>query len=579
MNNIHDINTEFKLPITYLTESKLFKVSSNLQTDLELKTSYDNSNNCIYDHIFNATNPFSKQIIQSWSDHYTTDTTFLKQSQQLYKELNITQRHDNSNINGLIEMWNELKTDTNFKERYSYVEWEMLEQLNHSSNFLSGLTIATLLSPVISITLPILFMIIPFLILKFQNVSITFTQYFEVFKTLISKLPIGRIFQFNSMPLDQKLYSIVSCVFYVFQIYQNIMHCVKYHNNLCRMHAYIETLRTYNDVTIHSMNEFLSNTSCLSSYDEFNTLLRNRKAVLEDMNNELHKVTPYSFGFSKVLNIGHSLRYFYEIHQNELYHETLMYSFGFNGYIDNILAIHALIHTRAINKCKYTKKHNEFTGAYFAPLMHSSPVKNTYDIKKNIIITGPNAAGKTTILKTTLFNIILSQQIGYGFYTSAKINPYDYIHCYINIPDTSGRDSLFQAEARRCKDILDCIDQNKHKRHFCVFDELYSGTNPYEAIASAYAYLHFLNGNSNINYVLTTHYIDLCLRMKRHDSDKSDNYHMKIEHDKSRDFVYTYKLCKGISEIKGGIKVLKELNYPNEIIRLTESIIHTSLSI
>ena len=89
---------------------------------------------------------------------------------------------------------------------------------------------------------------------------------------------------------------------------------------------------------------------------------------------------------------------------------------------------------------------------YF-PITEKKPVKNTYNLDKHMIITGPNAAGKTTLLKTTLFNIILSQQIGYGCYKSASLVLFNNIHCYINIPDTSGRDSLFQAEARRCKDI------------------------------------------------------------------------------------------------------------------------------
>ena len=82
-------------------------------------------------------------------------------------------------------------------------------------------------------------------------------------------------------------------------------------------------------------------------------------------------------------------------------------------------------------------------------------VKNSYSLNKNIIITGPNASGKTTLLKSTLFNIILSQQIGCGFFNSASVKIYDYIHCYINIPDTGGRDSLYQAEARQCKNILE----------------------------------------------------------------------------------------------------------------------------
>jgi DNA mismatch repair ATPase MutS len=119
-------------------------------------------------------------------------------------------------------------------------------------------------------------------------------------------------------------------------------------------------------------------------------------------------------------------------------------------------------------------------------LINEKPITNNCRLDKNILITGPNAAGKTTILKTTLFNIILSQQLGLGCYKTATINVYKYIHSYLNIPDTSQRDSLFQAEARRCKEIVDCLLENNNKdRHFCIFDELYSGTNPSEAVASA----------------------------------------------------------------------------------------------
>ena len=44
---------------------------------------------------------------------------------------------------------------------------------------------------------------------------------------------------------------------------------------------------------------------------------------------------------------------------------------------------------------------------------------------------------------------------------------------------------------------------------------------------------------------------------------------MKIETSVEGDFKYTYKMAKGISDIKGGIKVLKDLDYPAEIINTT----------
>jgi hypothetical protein len=61
----------------------------------------------------------------------------------------------------------------------------------------------------------------------------------------------------------------------------------------------------------------------------------------------------------------------------------------------------------------------------------------------------------------------------------------------LNIPDTSGRDSLFQAEARRCKEIIDIIDEPllTDARHFCIFDELFSGTIAAEATSASYGFL------------------------------------------------------------------------------------------
>ena len=294
--------------------------------------------------------------------------------------------------------------------------------------------------------------------------------------------------------------------------------------------------------------------------------------------NEYNKITPSKIGIKKFCKVGHVMKCFYYLYNNEKMHETLEYSFGLNGYIDNLNGIRTNVVLKTMNTCTFKGKKTKFTKAYFPSLVNEKPVKNTYTLDKHLIITGPNAAGKTTLLKTTIFNIILSQQVGYGFYKKANIIPYDMIHCYINIPDTSARDSLFQAEAKRCKDILSKIDateedekaNEKKLRHFCVFDELYSGTNPYEAISSAYAFLNYLNKYENVNFVLTTHFLDLCRRL---DKEKGiHNYHMKIEN-VDDDFKYTYQLEKGISYIKGGIKVLKDLEYPTEIINNTKAIL------
>jgi DNA mismatch repair ATPase MutS len=229
--------------------------------------------------------------------------------------------------------------------------------------------------------------------------------------------------------------------------------------------------------------------------------------------------------------------------------------------------------TKTNSEIKNTNKKtnsNVFYGSTYPVLVsQKTSVKNTIRLDKNIIITGPNASGKTTILKSSLINVILTQQMGAGFYESATFNPYHHIHCYLNIPDTSGRDSLFQSEARRCKDILDVVYENKDERHFCVFDELYSGTNPDEAIRSGTAFLNYLVKYSNVNCILTTHFTQMCKDLET--NERIENCHMltqlKTDAGLEDDFNYTYKLEKGISTICGGIKVLRDLNYPIEILK------------
>jgi DNA mismatch repair ATPase MutS len=294
---------------------------------------------------------------------------------------------------------------------------------------------------------------------------------------------------------------------------------------------------------------------------------------LNDIYTSLNSVPLVGFNPKKIPYIGYTMKQYYMLYNSEEVRQAMLFSFGFHGYLDNIGEISTKIKGGSINKCKFVKKENavvKFRGASY-PVMQNQKgdkknIPNNVDLKLNKLITGPNASGKTSLLKNTISNILLSQQFGYGYYKKGKITPFNYIHCYLNIPDTSSRDSLFQAEARRCLDILNCIDKHKDKKHFCIFDELFSGTNPYEAISSADAYLSYISKYPGVKFMLTTHFIQLCKKLQTNKNISNVNMRTELFNDNPK---YYYKMQKGISEIKGGITVLKQLGYPAPIIERT----------
>jgi hypothetical protein len=569
MNTISEMNDYFKVPIFY--NDKKVKIKQNITNDLELVQTIDASG-CqpIYNYFFNNNNDLSNKLIEQVSEYYTTDVNFITDNQELlkeYKKIDKKYTEYSPNYTNILEIWNEIKCETDFKEKYYYIEWPMLEFLNKSEHFLQFMSLYNLASPVISLFIPIIILIVPFFIIRMKGLELTMSEYVDVLKILAQSHAIGKLFtQFNDVSFNEKIYLLISAAFYVFSIYQNVTICLKFHSNMIKIHNHFNEINNYLDYTIKTMDNYLSYSTNLSSQNEFSLVLREKKKFLEDLRKKFSYITEYKLtSVRKIQEIGHVLKYFYELHDDKIYNDAIMYSFGFNGYVDCLEGLINNIEERKINFAAFIKdkKKTIFKNSYYAPLKDQNPVKNTIKFKKNIIITGPNASGKTTTLKTTLINIIFTQQFGCGFYESAQLSPFKYVHCYLNIPDTSGRDSLFQAEARRCKDILDIVKTNEEERHFCVFDELYSGTNPDEAVTSATAFMNYLIKNQNVHCLLTTHFIKVCKNLKKNKNIL--NCHMVTEN-KNNKLIYKYKLAEGISEVKGGITVLTEMNYPKEII-------------
>tara|TARA_Y100000780_G_C13690713_1_gene419450 strand:+ start:1708 stop:3396 length:1689 start_codon:yes stop_codon:yes gene_type:complete len=557
------VSNTFKLPIEY---TKCIDTQKHVIDDLEL----DN----IYSSLFKNKSKLGEITSNKWLKYYSNNKDFLKKQQSLLKYFsNVLDDNNIKLIKNNIEIadryydkWSEFKSHQDFLTKFQFVDWKHLSFLNSHPFFLQIITYYNFASPLFHILMPIILLLIPFIVIKIvMKIPFTFQMYKDLLGASFKNHAFGKLcnafFGENcgEISINTKIYAVASIVLYVFTFYQNIMSCIKYYKNTCLINEFL-----------YDTNQFIE--SCNTTHNIIDPILKKynldkfRKHNLErmrELNNLSNCVKKDSFSIKNVTKVGSMMFDFHNLYDNHSIDETLSYWFGFNGFIDNLFSLKERIHNKNLSICKFTKCKNTFFMKDLSYIEQKDSIKNDISLDKNIIITGPNASGKTTILKSVCINVLLSQQIGYGFYSSFKFKPFDNIQSYINIPDTSGRDSLFQAESRRCLNIIDYIKKNPNNSVFCIFDELFSGTNPYEAQKSAIAYLKYLH-KYKIKYLLTTHFEKLS-QLK--DNNCKQQY-MNVNVDSDNTYHYTYKILNGTSKVFGGFKVLRDLGFPNEIINL-----------
>ena len=568
------ISKHFKIPIELVDKTQ--RTPKNLIEDLELITMHsDISNNTIYNFLFNPLTPFGKSGIKQWINNYTTNVQFLEDNQNLIS--NFSNYHNEKDIRSALDAWESFKTikeDKSFIDKYQYINWDKLQFLNKSALFLTIMSMYSIVSPALNLIAPLLLLLVPFLLLKFKGVPITLAAYIKVLMISIRNHSFGRlIMEWHVLPWGQRIYLLLMVGMYVYNIYQNAISCYQFYRNSYTINSDIRNIKEHLSCTKNKLADFIVKIKDYTSFDAYSDYLKNHLERIKILYSDLNNVPLASFNPKRIPFMGYTMKQYYLLYESTEIEDTLLFTFGFHGFLEKISNIQDLHLHSTLTKAQFSKSKKpklSMKGAYYPTMICDKVIPNNISLRKNKLITGPNASGKTTLLKTVTTNLLLSQQIGFGFYKKAKITPFDYIHCYLNIPDTSSRDSLFQAEARRCLDIITTIDNNKKKKHFCIFDELFSGTNPYEAISSAQAYLEYISCIKNVRFMLTTHFIQLCDRLDANKTIENINMDTVIHDDIPQ---YNYKIRNGISKIKGGITVLKELGYPEDIVNKTRTIV------
>jgi DNA mismatch repair ATPase MutS len=187
-------------------------------------------------------------------------------------------------------------------------------------------------------------------------------------------------------------------------------------------------------------------------------------------------------------------------------------------------------------------------------------------IPNNAIITGPNAGGKSTCVKSFLINVLLCQTICISTSSQCSMTPFYYISSQISIPDCKGHESLFQAELYRCKDNIDVIKSLKpHEFAFVTMDEIFNSTNVVEGISGAYAIAKKMSSYDNMMMIFTTHFPYLTKLAKN--TKNFENWKMNVEIDeKTNHITFPYKLSKGVSKQYIALELLREKGFDKDIL-------------
>lgn len=191
------------------------------------------------------------------------------------------------------------------------------------------------------------------------------------------------------------------------------------------------------------------------------------------------------------------------------------------------------------------------------------------DSQQIIMITGPNMAGKSALLRQTAL-IVLMAQIGcFVPARSASIGVVDKIFTRVGASDNiSMGESTFMVEMNEAASILNNIS----KRSLVLFDELGRGTSTYDGISIAWSIVEYIHENSKARAktLFATHYHELNEMEKTYERVKNFNVQVKEINNK---VVFLRKLTPGGSEHSFGIHVAKMAGMPRSIIERATKIL------
>ena len=240
-------NYDFNLPLQYYEHDNLSPI---IKSDLELE-----GNNNIIENIFNSNN--YHLLHNKYSSLYSTNKTFLKQQQKYLQKF---EYNDNS-MNDFIESYITYKNDADFDNKYQYVTFKRFKYLNYYTSFLYFLGIYNFSSPFLSLLGPIIGIILPYFVFWIKGIKMSFSQYYIIVKKIIfNNSLINGLLNFHKNSMQTNMYTLVSVVLYGMSIYNNVITCINFYNNLNYLINFVDEYYSFicqgQQLIQHTKNKF-----------------------------------------------------------------------------------------------------------------------------------------------------------------------------------------------------------------------------------------------------------------------------------------------------------------------------------
>lgn len=252
------------------------------------------------------------------------------------------------------------------------------------------------------------------------------------------------------------------------------------------------------------------------------------------------------------------IRFYYMLSGIQKHTEQLEEMYVLLGKIETYVTS-ASIRLAFPNHCIPGYSDNLIAKDMYHPLI-SEPVLNSVSTNRCILLTGSNASGKSTFLKTVAINYLFSKTVGIAFAKEFSSDFYQMFSSMSLRDDIVNKDSYFMVEIKALKRIFDYNNRHKNEKILCFVDEVLRGTNTVERIAACTQILRNMSDCGFLCFA-ATHDIELTNLLENNFS----NYHFD-EDIVENDVLFSYCLKEGKATSKNALKLLSIMGFDGEIV-------------